>query len=94
MADIVIPGHQFGQGIESAPGSEAFVLFTLGILAFLFGAFTAAGIVLWYRGKRPLPHRQLLMDIDEEETLQPPKSSFEEESPAEPWSRSADWWKK
>ena len=95
LADVIIPDQHFGLVSEVAPGSEAFVLFTLGLLAFLFGAFTAAAYVLWRREKHPAPHRRLLMELDEDHPLPPPKTAgHDDESGAQqPWERKADWWK-
>lgn len=100
LADVVIPGH-FGQATESAPGSDAFVLITLSLLAFLFGAFTVAAIVLWHRERRPAPHRQLLMEMEAQEALPEPPfdpktqaAVGEEDIPHHPWEQKADWWKK
>ena len=95
LADVVIPGHHFGQVSEPVPGADAFVLMTLAILAFLFGAFTAAAVVLWRRKHRPSPHRRLLMELEDEgDQLPSTKGSSDDESPAQPWERKADWWKK
>ncbi|MDB6137504.1 MAG: hypothetical protein JWO94_576 [Verrucomicrobiaceae bacterium] len=97
LADIVIPGHHFGQVTEQAPGSEAFVLVTLVVLAFLFGSFIVAALVLWHRGRRPAPHRQLLMEMEEEEAGPPPPKpkaiGNEDKIRRHPWEQQADWWK-
>ncbi|MDB6117118.1 MAG: hypothetical protein JWO08_899, partial [Verrucomicrobiaceae bacterium] len=88
LADVVIPGHHFGQVTESAPGSDAFVLITLSLLAFLFGAFAVAAIVLWHRERRPAPHRKLLMEIEEDEA--PPDAQAagrEEKDSRQPWEQ-------
>ena len=99
LADVVIPGHHFGQVSDPVPGSDAFVLVTLSLLAFLFGAFTAAAVVLWRRENRPSPHRRLLMELEEQGSKLPPppepmtKSGEDDASPRS-WERRADWWKK
>ena len=97
LADVIIPGHYFGQVTEPAPGSDAFVLVTLGLLAFLFGAFSIAALVLWHRGQRPSPHRRLLMEMEEEQSPSPASETRaagpEHEAPRQPWEQRADWWK-
>ncbi len=55
LADIIIPGHHFGLKAESAPGSEAFVVMTLGFLVFLFIGFGIGAYVLWRRERHPAP---------------------------------------
>ncbi len=98
LADIVMPGHHFGQQTEQVAGSDAFVLMTLGFLSFLFGAFVVAGYVLWRRQAHPEPHRRLLMEMEhaDEEAAEPHAAATgpEEEPPARPWEREADWWRK
>ncbi len=103
LADIVIPGHHFGQVTESVPGADAFVLMTLGLLAFLFGGFTVAAFILWRRERHPTPDKRLLMELEEEEERehsrppsQPARAGPEEEAggTAQPWERPADWWRK
>ncbi len=96
-ADIVLPGHHFGQVTEPVAGSDAFVLTTLGFLGFLFGAFTVAAIVLWRRQAHPEPHRRLLMELEEEQQQDPettPQATNAPDEPqAQPWERWADWGK-
>jgi hypothetical protein len=96
LADMSMPGHDFGIKSESAPGSEAFVIMTLGFLVFLFIGFAIGGYVLWRRERHPEPHRQLLKELEDEETAeQLATSEPTEPKPApKPWEREADWWKK
>ena len=102
LADMTIPGHQFGIRSETAPGSEAFVVLTLGFLTFLFIGFAVGGYVLWLRERHPKPHCQLLMELeaeaDEDETSSPaPPPVSQDRKPAKPkpkaWERDGDWWK-
>ena len=93
LADIVLPDHHFGQVTELAAGSEAFVLMTLGFLGFLFGAFVAAGIVLWRRQTHPEPHRRLLMEMEQQDSAQQASTAAGGDA-GQPWEREADWWKK
>lgn len=95
LADITIPGHHFGLKAESAPGSEAFVVMTLGFLVFLFIGFGVGAYVLWRRERHPAPHRKLLMELADEAS-QERTTSREAKAPnpdANPWERDADWWK-
>jgi hypothetical protein len=96
LADMSMPGHNFAIKSESAPGSEAFVLMTIGFLAFLFVGFAISGYVLWRRESRPEPHRQLLMELeDEANTERLAKGESKEREPdSKPWERDGDWWKK
>lgn len=96
LADIVIPGHHFGQVSESVPGADAFVLVTLGLLAFLFGGFTVAAFVLWRREQHPTPDKRLLMELEEEESHPVSTAPEEKQEPqvqARAWEKPADWWK-
>lgn len=99
LADIVLPGHHFGEVTERAAGSDAFVLMTLGFLGFLFGAFVAAAIVLWRRQSHPEPHRQLLIEMEKQTDDNKPETATTAGSPedtpaSKPWEREPDWWKK
>lgn len=102
LADMTIPGHEFGIRSETAAGSEAFVATTLGFLVFLFLGFALGGWVLWRRERYPAPHQKLLMELEEEEEgpsdpgSQP--TSPGKHTPAKPqpkaWEREANWWQK
>ena len=94
LADIVIPGHHFGITTEPAPGSDAFVLMTLGFLVFLFIAFGVGGYILWRRSQHPAPHLKLLMELEEEATQQPLAKTELNAPDSRPWEQDADWWKK
>ncbi|WP_395741218.1 hypothetical protein [Prosthecobacter sp.] len=81
--------------------SDWAVLFTLGTLFFLLGAFAMWAWLIWRRTTRPEPHVKLLMELEEEEQeangrkAPSPAAPAEESSPqAAPWEQSADWWKK
>lgn len=95
LADITIPGHHFGLKAESAPGSEAFVVMTLGFLVFLFVGFGIGAYVLWRRERHPAPHRKLLMELAEESSEErlAANEPRKPEPDAKPWERDADWWK-
>lgn len=93
LADMVIPGKNFGITSEKNGAGDAFVLMTLGFLFFLFGAFAFAGWCLWRRETQPEPHVQLLMEMEQadEEPLVPGSESVPE---PKAWEQPADWWKK
>jgi hypothetical protein len=95
LAEVIPSSQTFGLQAESAPGSEAFVLLTLGILGFLFASFVFAGYVLWRRETKPAPHTQLLMELESEETAEKllQKAGRDEAEP-KPWERDSDWWKR
>lgn len=81
---------------ELLEASDWAVLFTLGTLLFLLGAFAMWAWLIWRRSTRPEPHMKLLMELEEEEAAanaartQPPQ---EEQEPQAPWEQSPDWWK-
>ena len=95
LADIVIPGHHFVIKSESAPGSDAFVLMTLGFLAFLFIGFSIAGYILWRRSHDPEPHNRLLMELEKDQAAEHLTTGKDEDPTLKPkpWERDADWWK-
>lgn len=75
--------------------SDWFVLFTLGTLFFLLGAFALWAWIIWQRSAKPEPHMQLLMELENElENEKPEAPSVEEADGKAPWVQSADWWKK
>lgn len=79
--------------------SDWAMLFTLGTLFFLLGAFAMWAWLIWRRTTRPEPHVKLLMELEEEaesERRAATSSASGEEpgSPRAPWEQSADWWKK
>ncbi|MDZ4405765.1 hypothetical protein [Prosthecobacter sp.] len=81
---------------EWAEASDWFVLFTLGTLLFLLGAFAMWAWLIWRRTTKPEPHVKLLMELEEEETERETRApaSREEPEPKAPWEQSPDWWKK
>lgn len=82
---------------EWAEASDWFVLFTLGTLLFLLGAFAMWAWIIWRRTTKPEPHMKLLMELEDDEAEKPqvrttpPRVAPE---PCEPWQQSPDWWKK
>lgn len=80
---------------EWAEASDWFVLFTLGTLFFLLGAFAMWAWLIWRRTTKPEPHMQLLMELEEEQAREAQTSVNEAETDARaPWEQSPDWWKK
>ncbi|WP_395745447.1 hypothetical protein [Prosthecobacter sp.] len=83
---------------EWVEASDWFVLFTLGTLLFLLGAFAMWGWLIWRRGARPEPHVKLLMELEEEEEKRERQARtaapHEERESRAPWEKSPDWWKK
>lgn len=81
-----------------AEASDWFVLFTLGTLLFLLGAFAAWAWIIWRRSTRPEPHMRLLMELEtqEENHENTPAAGREKTGPSSPapWEQPADWWKK
>jgi hypothetical protein len=78
-----------------AEASDWFVLFTLGTLLFLLGAFAMWAWLIWRRTTKPEPHVQLLMELEnatEREKDATPRTDDTE--PNTPWAKSGDWWKK
>ena len=80
---------------EWAEASDWFVLFTLGTLFFLLGAFAMWAWLIWRRTTKPEPHMQLLMELEEEQAREAQTSVNEPETDTRaPWEQSPDWWKK
>ena len=80
---------------EWVEASDWFVLFTLGTLLFLLGAFAMWAWLIWRRSTRPEPHVKLLMELEEETADKACMNTPEEEPEAPaPWEQSPDWWKK
>lgn len=80
---------------EWAEASDWFVLFTLGTLFFLLGAFAMWAWLIWRRTTKPEPHMQLLMELEEEQAREARTSVNEPETDTRvPWEQSPDWWKK
>jgi len=81
---------------EWVEASDWFVLFTLGTLLFLLGAFAMWAWLIWRRTTKPEPHVKLLMELEEEEPAGEARTSEAAEKPETqaPWEQSADWWKK
>lgn len=82
-----------------AEASDWFVLFTLGTLLFLLGAFAASAWMIWRRSTRPEPHVRLLMELEDESTQAAAATAGaapagEKPETAAPWEQPADWWKK
>jgi hypothetical protein len=74
------------------------VLFTLGTLLFLLGAFAMWAWLIWLRTTNPPPHVKLLMELEDEagveaEDKAPTMTPLEEPEPKAPWEQSPDWWK-
>jgi hypothetical protein len=81
---------------EWVEASDWFVLFTLGTLLFLLGAFAMWAWLIWRRTTQPEPHIKLLMELEDEEPAGEAhtSASAEELEPQAPWEQSPDWWKK
>ena len=81
---------------EWVEASDWFVLFTLGTLLFLLGAFAMWAWLIWRRSTKP--HVKLLMeleDAEEEAAGEARTTTPEEETDAQaPWEKAPDWWKK
>ena len=80
---------------EWMEASDWFVLFTLGTLLFLLGAFAMWAWLIWRRTTKPEPHIKLLMELEEESAgeAHTTKPGLEAETQA-PWEQAPDWWKK
>ncbi len=79
---------------EWAEASDWFVLFTLGTLLFLLGAFAMWAWLIWRRTTKPEPHVKLLMELEEEAASEARTSAPREEpEPPASWEQSPDWWK-
>lgn len=75
--------------------SDWAVLFTLGTLFFLMGAFAMWAWIIWRRSTKPEPHIQLLMELeDDAEREQSRHATRDEPESKAPWEQAADWWKK
>lgn len=82
---------------EWVEASDWFVIFTLGTLFFLLGAFAMWAWLIWRRTTRPQPHVKLLMELEDEaarESRPQQTTAQDDDSPRHPWEKSADWWKK
>lgn len=77
-----------------AEASDWFVLFTLGTLMFLLGAFSAFAWVIWRRSTKPAPHVRLMMELENAQEAEKRAAGREKAEPAEPWEQPADWWKR
>ena len=80
---------------EWVEASDWFVLFTLGTLLFLLGAFAMWAWLIWRRTTKPEPHIKLLMELEQEsaDEARTTKPEVEPETRA-PWEKTSDWWKK
>ena len=80
---------------EWVEASDWFVLFTLGTLLFLLGAFAMWAWLIWRRTTKPEPHIKLLMEL-EEESADEARTTMPEVEPETraPWEKTSDWWKK
>lgn len=79
---------------EWVEASDWFVIFTLGTLLFLLGAFAMWGWLIWRRTTRPEPHVKLLMELEEEAENEARTAAPREEAESQaPWEKSPDWWK-
>jgi hypothetical protein len=92
LADMFIPGKNFGITSEKTGAGDAFVLMTLGFLFFLFGAFAFAAWGFWKRETKPEPHVQLLMELEHAED-EPTAPQAEPLPQPKAWEQPADWWK-
>lgn len=92
LADMVIPGKNFGITSEKTGAGDAFVLMTLGFLFFLFGVFAFAAWGFWKRETKPEPHVQLLMELEQDEA-EPVAPKVEPLPETKAWEQPADWWK-
>jgi len=81
---------------EWVEASDWFVLFTLGTLLFLLGAFAMWAWLIWRRTTQPEPHIKLLMELEAEDSAGEAGAATPDEEPEEqaPWEQSPDWWKK
>jgi cytoskeletal protein RodZ len=85
---------------ELLEASDWAMLFTLGLLVFLLGAFAMWAWLIWRRSTKPAPHVKLLMELEEEAEAEAERqarataASSEEPSSQAPWEQSPDWWKK
>jgi hypothetical protein len=80
---------------EWLEASDWAVLFTLGTLFFLLGAFAMWAWIIWRRSTKPEPHVKLLMELEEEAEREKHATTMSEEPETQaPWEQSADWWKK
>ncbi len=80
---------------EWVEASDWFVLFTLGTLFFLLGAFAMWAWLIWRRTTKPEPHVKLLMELEEESATEARTTNPEEEPGSRaPWEQAPDWWKK
>ncbi len=80
---------------EWAEASDWFVLFTLGTLLFLLGAFAMWAWLIWRRTTKPEPHIKLLMELEEESAGEARTTMPEADSEVRaPWEKIPDWWKK
>ena len=81
---------------EWVEASDWLVLFNLGTLLFLLGAFAMWAWLIWRRTTRPEPHIKLLMELEDEERASEARASASAEEPETPapWEQSPDWWKK
>lgn len=80
---------------EWVEASDWFVLFTLGTLLFLLGAFAMWAWLIWRRATKPEPHIKLLMEL-EEESAKEARAGKPEAEPEKraPWEQTPDWWRK
>ncbi|WP_397381782.1 hypothetical protein [Prosthecobacter sp.] len=80
---------------EWVEASDWFVLFTLGTLLFLLGAFAMWAWLIWRRTTKPEPHIKLLMELEEESEVEARTRMQELETETRaPWEQTPDWWKK
>ena len=91
------PHHRNTAEMVPNPAAELFVLFTLTTLFFIIGTFALWMWLLWRRSVNPPPHVKLLMELQDEEDAaakSKPVGPDDKDEPAQPWERSADWWKR
>jgi hypothetical protein len=95
FANFVIPGKNFGLHSEETAGGDAFILITLAFLFFVLGIGVISAWILWKRQHHPLPHMQLLMEIEQEAQLTAPvEPTAQSGSSEQAWEKDPDWWRK
>jgi len=76
---------------DAIPAAEAFVLLTLGFFGGMVVAVAISAWVLHRRSTRPKPHRQLMLEMEEETEAKESRPAKEERKP---WEQDGDWWKR
>ncbi len=79
---------------EAIPAAEAFVLLTLGFFGGMVVAVAVSAWVLYRRSTQPKPHRQLMLEMEEETERAERRESGPAKEERMPWEKDADWWKR